>query len=69
MHSDVSSTIYSESTMEPDNNHVFQPLNPALLFYFTHFFLSKAKNKQTEQFDWYFESVGWLSKKNYIYKL
>ena len=44
MHSDVSSTIYSESTMEPDNNHVFQ--NPALLFYYTHFFLSKAKNKQ-----------------------
>ena len=47
MHSDVSSTIYSESTMEPDNNHVFQPLNPALLFYFTHFFLSKAKIKQS----------------------
>ena len=32
MHSDVSSTIYSESTMEPDNNHVFQSLSLALLF-------------------------------------
>ena len=42
----VSNTIYSESTMEPDNNHVFQPLSLALLFCFTHFFLSKAKKKQ-----------------------
>ena len=46
MHSDVRGTIYSQSTMEPDNNHVFEPLSLALLFHFLHFFLSNAKKQQ-----------------------
>ena len=47
MHSDVSSTIYSEFTMETDNNHVFQPLSlfEAIILLYT-FFLSKAKKKE-----------------------
>ena len=45
MHSDVSSTIYSEFTMEPDNNHVFQPLSLAIILLYK-FFLSKAKKKE-----------------------
>ena len=45
MHSDVSSTIYSEFKMEPDNNHDFQPLSLAIILLYT-FFLSKAKKKE-----------------------
>ena len=45
MHSDVSSTIYAEFTMEPDNNHVFQPLSLTIILLYI-FFLSKAKKKQ-----------------------
>ena len=61
MHSDVSSTIYAEFTMEPDNNHVFQPLSLAIILLYT-FFLSKAKKeaklKPVEQYNRYFELVG-----------
>ena len=47
MHSDVSGTIYSESTMEPDNKYVFEPLSLALLSHFPNFFLSNAKKEHS----------------------